>query len=421
MTFGKLKKIIEREFGTSKLSDIARELNVSPQVVSNWKARGQVPYKYVRLIRKKIRRNDTTGTLLGPEKEYSNFNINEADAYKKEEDNHFDLLEILFFSLYQKIISNLPQFIFFPALLLILAFVNLKFYTIPTYTSVAKILPLSEGANSGGGVAGIASQFGINIGASGSASGLSESSMVPYIIKSRRMARNLLEDSFSTAKFGKEKKLINILFSDTLNQNFSSKQESKAINNVLEMISIKGGGVASPLIRLSVVSFEAHFSSEIANSIIENLNALMSEFKLKQVTEKKSFIDSRLFEISFKLKIAEENLRDFRKQNRSIYSSPALMLEQTRLIRDLEMFTQMHLTLVTQSEMIKIEEVSKSTMLQVLDKPEVPIKKTSPKESRVLITWMFAGLCMSFIYIFVKEWLEINWLKIVTPLRKMNN
>ena len=51
------------------------------------------------------------------------------------------------------------------------------------------------------------------------------------------------------------------------------------------------------------------------------------------------------------------------------------MLEQSRLVRDLEVLTAMHLTLVTQSEMIKIEEVGNTDMLQVLDRPEVPIKE----------------------------------------------
>ena len=36
------------------MADIARELGVSPQAVSNWKARDHVPYKYVKILREKI-------------------------------------------------------------------------------------------------------------------------------------------------------------------------------------------------------------------------------------------------------------------------------------------------------------------------------------------------------------------------------
>ena len=54
MTFLELQKKLEQKFGTTKLADIAREFSVTPQVVSNWKARDQVPYKYVKQLRQKI-------------------------------------------------------------------------------------------------------------------------------------------------------------------------------------------------------------------------------------------------------------------------------------------------------------------------------------------------------------------------------
>ena len=54
MKFDELQKLLEDNFSTNKLSDIAYELGVTPQVVSNWKSRNQVPYKYVKIVRKKI-------------------------------------------------------------------------------------------------------------------------------------------------------------------------------------------------------------------------------------------------------------------------------------------------------------------------------------------------------------------------------
>ena len=51
MTFKEVQIIFEEKFGINHLADIARELNVTPQVVSNWKSRNQVPYKYVKKLR----------------------------------------------------------------------------------------------------------------------------------------------------------------------------------------------------------------------------------------------------------------------------------------------------------------------------------------------------------------------------------
>jgi len=54
MTFNELKKAFEEKLGIKHLSDIARELEVTPQVVSNWKARDEVPYKYIKAFREII-------------------------------------------------------------------------------------------------------------------------------------------------------------------------------------------------------------------------------------------------------------------------------------------------------------------------------------------------------------------------------
>ena len=46
------------------MADIAKELDVTPQVVSNWKARNQVPYKYLKALRAKIEDIDKSSKVL---------------------------------------------------------------------------------------------------------------------------------------------------------------------------------------------------------------------------------------------------------------------------------------------------------------------------------------------------------------------
>ena len=52
MTFEALLEIMAQH-GITRLAHIARELDVSPQAVSNWKARDQVPYKITAIIKGK--------------------------------------------------------------------------------------------------------------------------------------------------------------------------------------------------------------------------------------------------------------------------------------------------------------------------------------------------------------------------------
>ena len=55
MKFSEIQNLLEKRKSISKLADIAREFDVTPQVVSNWKARDQVPYRYVKQLRKKLK------------------------------------------------------------------------------------------------------------------------------------------------------------------------------------------------------------------------------------------------------------------------------------------------------------------------------------------------------------------------------
>ena len=55
MKFSDLQYLLKEKLGIDHLADIARELSVSPQAVSNWKARDRVPYKYVVNIREKLK------------------------------------------------------------------------------------------------------------------------------------------------------------------------------------------------------------------------------------------------------------------------------------------------------------------------------------------------------------------------------
>ena len=54
MKFQELLKFMKDEFDIDVQADIARELEVTPQTLNNWKIRGNVPYKYVKKIKKKF-------------------------------------------------------------------------------------------------------------------------------------------------------------------------------------------------------------------------------------------------------------------------------------------------------------------------------------------------------------------------------
>ena len=53
MTFDELKEIFRAKYDITKLADMARELNVSPQLLNSWKLKDQIPEKYINLLKSK--------------------------------------------------------------------------------------------------------------------------------------------------------------------------------------------------------------------------------------------------------------------------------------------------------------------------------------------------------------------------------
>ena len=60
---------------------------------------------------------------------------------------------------------------------------------------------------------------------------------------------------------------------------------------------------------------------------------IINDYKYNELENKKDYINKRQVEISRELTDTEEKLKTFREKNRDILSSPALMLEQARLMR----------------------------------------------------------------------------------------
>ena len=94
---------------------------------------------------------------------------------------------------------------------------------------------------------------------------------------------------------------------------------------------------------------------------------MVSKYRLSQNVEKRIFIGSRLREIQTSLKNAEDEYEKFKQANRKILQSPSLIIEEQRLLREIELQSQVYITLRTEFQLAEIEEAGNSNLIQVLD------------------------------------------------------
>ena len=133
-------------------------------------------------------------------------------------------------------------------------------------------------------------------------------------------------------------------------------------------------------------------SKDISNSIFQSIINYSTEVTSIKAKEKSSFIEGRLFEIKQDLDAAEETMRLFLEKNKNI-TSPSLILQQGRLQRDIELYSQLYLSLSDQLELSKIDQKDTTSSIFLLDEPEISSYKSGRsllQSLLIIFTFLFS-------------------------------
>ncbi len=156
-----------------------------------------------------------------------------------------------------------------------------------------------------------------------------------------------------------------------------------------ERISVKEG--KSGLITVDILMEEPEIASEMANTMYPAIVAFTVETHSKQAKLNREIIEGRQIEVKEQLTFAEDALKVFRERNRSIIESPQLQLEIERLMRKVEIQTQVYSTLQQQYELARIEEVKETPSVIILDEGKPAVGKDKPKRMLIVIMAMLLG------------------------------
>ena len=272
------------------------------------------------------------------------------------------------------------------------------FFATPVFTSSSKIMS-SSGSGGTSQAIGLAAQFGINI-----PTNQSEPKWVyPEILRSRTLARSLLKQKFDTMEFGSQKTLLQILtYGNEPPEYGIDTLESIGIKALLEIIDVSED-LKTSVLTLQVNTFEPKLAADINKSLIEGLDAHQRIYNKSKTSKTKYFIKDRILETEKELMAAEEDLKVFRDRNRRIENSPALLLEQQRLGREVTVLTGVFTTLKQQLETTKIEEVKESNYVVIVDHPNIPLERSKPNKSKMVILTGFLGIILGLGLVLIKD------------------
>ena len=390
--------------GISSLAEIARNLGTTPQAVSNWKARDQVPFHIVAKVNNNKSSHEDKNLTFGPSSQQSNFDGSDVT-----------LSDILLILSEQLKVILLTTFIF-----IFFTFTYVQFIQKPEYVSSATVLLPDNKINNLGGFAGLASQFGVNM-PTATTTDLSSPSLYPELMRSRTFAEKILQKTFYTEQYKGELSLLSIL----THGNDPPKYEVDTLiaqavgilnSNFLEFDDYPG----SQFSIIKITAPEPVFARNLANVVLEELDRLSRYFKSKAVVEKTSFIENRILSVKDDLESSEQSLKKFYETNRQI-NSPALQLEQERFNREVEIQKGIFLTLKQQLELVKIEQVQESSIVQVLDMPQLPLGPSNKNLKLSVLLSIFLGLGMGIIIGLLRSYLNNDNMDERKKLRRVKN
>lgn len=273
---------------------------------------------------------------------------------------------------------------------------------IPEYISTTKIfIPAADGGGTGFNIGGFAAQFGFG-GQRTTGFDMSSPTLYPDIVNSRTFAGIMLDKEFYTERYGKKLPLIAIFtYGDHPVPGNIDTLRIAAAKRIPTMVNFKN---QMAFFIITVTTNEARFSKDFSDTLIIELDKLQRKFKKQTVNEKIDYIEQKITVAGLELEYNEEKLKNFRERNRNVGNSPSLLLAQERLQRDVEIQIGIFLTLKQQLELAKIEEVQKSSFVQILDYPSLPITVSNPKKLSTKIIGGFVGFFLAIGLSFVFEY-----------------
>lgn len=144
------------------------------------------------------------------------------------------------------------------------------------------------------------------------------------------------------------------------------------------------------IVSVAVRAPDADLAAAVANRFVQLANRYNQENRAFQARETRRFVQSRLEQSAQDLRAAEEEQRAFRTRNRR-FETPELQLEDERLGRQVEIQRQLYLSLRTQFENSRIQEVNDTPVLSVIEEAVPPVQRSSPRRGRTTALALVLG------------------------------
>lgn len=135
---------------------------------------------------------------------------------------------------------------------------------------------------------------------------------------------------------------------------------------------------------------------------LEYLTNYVTTYRTEKARKQVSFLTQRVTEAKGRYQSAEYALSSYRDRNRSLFLNTAKIDEQ-RLQADYLLEQSVYNELSKQLEQAKIKVQDETPVFKVLEPPTVPLRKSGPKRTFIMIGFAAAGVIITLIILIAKR------------------
>jgi uncharacterized protein involved in exopolysaccharide biosynthesis len=158
----------------------------------------------------------------------------------------------------------------------------------------------------------------------------------------------------------------------------------------------------SGLISVSVWMEDPQLAADIALYLTNALQKAILSTRASQARSKRLFIEDRLADVKQALVLAENAVASFRENNQVMASSPNLQMTLERLLREVEIQTQIYITLQQEYESTRIGELNTTPPLVLVNDPIRPLEPARPAKLIFLFISVFLGFTVGPVFVIVR-------------------
>lgn len=258
------------------------------------------------------------------------------------------------------------------------------------------------GALGSGGLAGLASQLGVNAAADPSGS----PDFYAQLIDSRELLTRLALSRFADPRSATPNDSASLLQILEIRKDPQRAMEI-AVKRLGRMLSVSFDSKTN-LVTITADAKWPDLSAAIANRAVALVSELNGEQRRSRAAARRSFMQERTDSAQTALDVAERQLREFYQTNRQWNTAPTLVYEEGRLRRQVDVANDMYLTVRREFESARIDEDNHVTLITVVDKAIPPRKSLWPAVLPALavacVGGVLLGVMLAATLVVISDW-----------------